>query len=168
MSYFVNAARAVAAGSLVGGFAWMGPATATADPNSDALAGMLSKGYSTSNCTPAKVKDAVTLARYKCGKNSDPSGPLSAEYLLYGNTSDTSNAFKGAISTLALTACSSGQPAPTTWHYQTTPDTPAGQVACGTGDNVPEVIWTNDQKHMLGITAGSDIASLHQWWVTNG
>jgi hypothetical protein len=166
MSYFVNAARAAAGASLVCGFAWLGPATATADTNSETLAGLLSKGYSTSNCNVEQVEG--TLAAYKCGKNTDSGGPLSAEYLLYGSSGDTANAFKGGTSALVLASCSSGQPAAaTTWHYKSSPDTPAGQVACGTSDNVPEVVWTNDQKHMFAVVAASD-TSLYQWWAANG
>jgi hypothetical protein len=162
MSYFVNAARTAGAASLVGGFACLGPATATADPNSDALAGMLSKGYSTSNCKPDQIAGA--LAGYSCGNNPDPSGPRGANYYLYANTSGTADAFKSATSTLALTACPDNGPSPTTWQ--------AGQLACGKSKDfpVPMVVWTQNEKRMNAFILGghgSDVAPLYQWWQTN-
>jgi serine/threonine kinase PknH len=166
MSPFISGMRAVAIAALVGGYAWMCPATAIADSNSDALLGMLSKGYSPSNCKTDQVAGA--LAALKCGRNSLPNGPASAEYILYGNSNDVSAGFQGGSSTLALAACKPGDPSPDTWHYDSSPDTAAGQVACGTNDNVPEVVWTNYKNHMVGIIGGSDASSLYKWWEDNG
>ena len=166
MSQLVSVVRAVATGALVGGYAWMGPATAAADPNSTALAGMLSQGYSTSNCTPDSGSGG--LAALKCGQNTMPNGPASAEYILYGNSNDTSAGFQGGISTITVAPCESGDPAPDTWHYESSPNTRAGQVACGTNGNVAMVVWTNDKNHMVGIVGGSNPTSLHQWWLADG
>ena len=84
MSQFVSALRALAVAALVGGYAWTCPATATADSNSAALAGMLSKGYSTSNCNPGDLdqddRRTGILAGYECGQNSLPGGPVKAMY----------------------------------------------------------------------------------------
>jgi hypothetical protein len=166
MSQLVSAMRAVATAALVGGYAWTCPATATADSNSAALAGMLSKGYSASNCKPDQVEGA--LAAYKCGQNTLPGGPVKAAYLLYGNPSDTAEGFKGLASDLTLAPCEPGASAPDSWHYQSSPDTPAGKVACGTSGDVAGVVWTNDQNHMAALVAGSDAKSLRQWWLANG
>jgi len=51
MSQLVAAMRVVATAALAGGYAWTGLATAAADANIDALAGMLSKRYYPANCT---------------------------------------------------------------------------------------------------------------------
>ncbi len=166
MSPFISGVRAVAIAALVGGYASIGPATAIADSNSDALAGMLSKGYSPSNCKIDQVDGA--LAAFKCGRNSLSNGPASAEYILYGNSNDTSAGFQGGSGTLALTPCKPGDTSPDTWHYDSSPTTAAGQVACGTNDNVPEVVWSNYKNHMIGIIGGSDASSLYQWWEANG
>jgi hypothetical protein len=166
MSQLASVVRAVATGALVGGYACMGPATAAADPNSAALAGMLSQGYTTSNCTPDSHGGG--LAALKCGQNTLPNGPASAEYILYGNSSDTSTGFQGGISSITVAPCESGDPAPDTWHYQSSPNTPAGQVACGTTGDVAMVVWTNDKNHMVGIVGGSNLTSLHQWWLADG
>ena len=166
MSQFVSAMRAVATGALIGGYAWISPATAAADPNSAALAGMLSQGYTASNCTPDSVSGG--LAALKCGQNTLPNGPASAEYILYGNSDDTSAGFQGGISKLTVTPCKSGDPAPDTWHFDSSPNTSAGEVACGKNGNAAMVVWTNDQNHMVGIVGGSDQASLYKWWQTDG
>jgi hypothetical protein len=169
MSYFVNAARTVAAASLVGGFACLGPATATADP-SDALAGMLSKGYSPSNCELYQPGRSGELAEYECANNADPSGPGRAVYWLFANTSGPADAFEVVNSTVVLTACPNNGPSPTTWHYDNTPDTPAGQLACAKTYGAPEVVWTQNENHMAAFILGghwSDVAPLYQWWTTN-
>jgi hypothetical protein len=163
MSEFTSAMRAaVATAALIGGYAWTCPATATADSNSAALAKMLSKGYTTSNCTPNSGSGG--LVAFKCGQNPLPGGPMEGEYTLYGNSSDTAAGFRGGVSTLTVAPCASGDPAPGTWHYDSSPNTSAGQVACGTIGIVAMVVWTNDQNHMLGMVGGSDPASLYQWW----
>jgi hypothetical protein len=165
MSQFVSAMRAVAIAALVGGYGWTCPATATAD-SSDTLAGMLSKGYSTSNCKPDQVDGA--LAAYQCGQNPLSGGPTRAAYVLYGNPTDTSEGFKGLSSDLTLTPCAPGASAPDTWHFQSSPDTPVGTVACGTSGSVAGVVWTNDQNHLAALVAGADAKSLYQWWLANG
>jgi serine/threonine kinase PknH len=169
MSQFVSAMRAAAAtAALVGGCAWVGPATAAADANSDALAKMLSQGYSTSNCTPAQGSGG--LAAYQCGQNPLPNGPTKATFILYGNSADTSSGFQGAISDLNVTPCQSGDPAPDTWNFDNSPNTTAGQIACGTGKNSdqPGLAWSNDQNHMVAGLVGTNAAALYQWWQTNG
>jgi serine/threonine kinase PknH len=168
MSLFIRGARAVATAALVGGYAWMCPATAAADPNSDALAGMLSQGYNTSNCTPDTVSGG--LAAYKCGLNPMPNGPTRAAYILYSNSDDTAAGFRGASGTVTLTPCKPGDPSPDAWNYNNSPNTSAGQIACGTAseDNVAMVVWTNDANHMVGIVGGGDQAGLYKWWQAYG
>jgi hypothetical protein len=166
MSQLVSAVRFVTAAALVGGYAWIGSATAAADSNSDALAGMLSQGYNPSNCT--LDSSGGGLAAFKCGQNPLAGGPISAEYILFGNSADTSGGFQGGTSKLAMIPCSSGDPAPDTWHYTNSPNTPAGAVACGTSNDAAMVIWTNDANHMVGIVGGTDQNSLYKWWKANG
>src|ERR1700761_1301323 len=128
MSPFVTGMRAVATAALVGGYAWMAPATAAPDPNTTALAGMLSQGYTTSNCKPDTGSGG--LAALKCGQNSMPNGPVSAEYILYGNSKDTTAGFQGGTSSMTLSPCQSGDPAPDTWSSDNSNNTTAGQIAC--------------------------------------
>ena len=174
MSHFVNAVRAAAAASLVGGLACLGPQTATAAPSTgdpadvNKLAGMLSKGYTLSDCPPQPVSPGV-LAYLKCGQNPDASVIGSADYVLADNNSDLSAMLKGASRALTLDPCSQGQPSPTTWSY-TSSGTTAGDLECGTlkNSNATQLVWTSYKNQMAGILAGSDIATLYQWWAKNG
>ncbi|MBV8861130.1 MAG: serine/threonine protein kinase, partial [Mycobacterium sp.] len=166
---FVSAMRAAAAAAaLVGGYAWVCPATAAADSNSDALAKMMSQGYTTSNCTAAQGTGG--LAAYECGQSPLPNGPTKALYILFGNSADTSAGFQGAIGDITAAPCKSGDPVPDTWSFDSSSNTAAGQIACGTtnNDNVSMVIWTNDQNHMVGAIGGSNQAALYQWWQADG
>ena len=163
MSQFVSAMRAAAAtAALIGGYAWVSPATAAADANSDALAKMLSQGYTTSNCTLTPLSGA--LADYQCGQNPLPNGPTKATYILFDNSSDTSSGFQGAISDLNVAPCQSGDPAPDTWNFDNSPNTSAGQIACGTGkdNHLPALVWSNDQNHLVAGLAEIGRASCRE------
>jgi hypothetical protein len=170
MSEFVSALRAVAIAALVGGYAWTCPATASADSNSAALAGMLSKGYSTSNCKSIDERDPELqsrgiLANYDCGSNPLPGGPTKAVYMLFDTSNETANWFTKFTSTLTAIPCASDDPH--SWHKPNSPDSTGGKLACGGGSTVA-FVWTNDQNRMGAILIGADAKSLYQWWRTNG
>ena len=113
MSHLTNALRAATAAALMGSFACVGTATATADP-SDTLAASLSKGYSTSNCSSETPPSGVQ-AVLQCGQNSDPSGPVFAKYLLFANSSDLASSFTNSLGSDTLTNCGDAK-SPTVWH----------------------------------------------------
>ena len=172
MSHFTKVLRATTAAGLMGGVACLGAATASADPN-DTLAGALSKGYNTSNCSAQQVSDVqsvfpAVVAVMQCGQNSDASGPVGAKYFLFGNSADTASSFTKLIGSDTLSNCGDAK-SPTTWHQGSSTDS-AGQVACGTDSGQAEVIWTTDAKNVLAFVRASngDTAGLYQWWRTNG
>src|SRR5262245_54732878 len=74
-------------------------APATADPtdnqaNNDKLFALLSGGYTPADCAAGKqYPEDPFLARLGCGPNSQPGGPISATYSLYGNPADLNKAF---------------------------------------------------------------------------
>ena len=168
MSHLSNALRAATAAALMGSFACLGTATATADQNSDTLFGSLSKGYSQSNCN---TTDPVTsaLATVICGQSPDSTGPAKALYALYSNPTDLAASFTANLKDETLSPCGDNQSNPTVWH-QGNSTSSAGQVACGIYQGNAEVIWTTDAKNVLSwVRAGNgDIASLYKWWQTNG
>lgn len=167
MSHFTTALRAASAAVLLGGAAFAGTAMANADPN-DTLTASLSKGYSSSNCTP-KDPPAGVAAAMNCGQNADAAGPVKATYLLYNTPGDLSGGFTASIKDESLTQCGDSGQSPTTWHQGSAGAT-AGQVACGTYQGAAEVIWTTDAKNVLSYIRGSntDVQALYQWWRTNG
>ncbi len=77
MSHFVHAMGAAAAtAALVGGYAWVGPATAVADTNSDALAKLLSQGSPRAIAHPPKVlADWLHTSAGKIPCPTDPPKP---------------------------------------------------------------------------------------------
>jgi hypothetical protein len=168
MPRLANVLRAATAVALIGGFACLGIATATADPNSDVntLAGSLSKGYTVDNCTSQPPPNGV-LATIHCGQSPDPNGPAMATYLLFGNTADATGSFKTSIKDMTLTNCGDAQ-SPTVWGQQQ--GATAGQVACGTYQGAAEIIWTTDAKNVLSLVRASnaDVGALYSWWRTRG
>lgn len=168
MSYRNSVLRVATAAVFVGSVTTLSAGTANADPN-DTLAQSLSKGYSTSNCTPKSPPPAGIAAAMDCGQNSDPAGPVKATYLLYNSADDLKGGFTASIKDLSLTACGDTGQSPTTWHQGSAGAT-AGQVACGTYQDAAEIIWTIDAKNVLGYIRGSntDVPALFQWWRTNG
>ncbi len=166
MSHLTTTLRAAMAAALMGSFACVGTATANADPT-DTLAGALSKGYNTSNCS-AQTGPSGVLAILQCGQNSDSSGPVFGKYLLFGNSSDLASSFTNSIGSDTLTNCGDAQ-SPTVWHQGSSTDS-AGQVACGTYQGQAEVIWTNTAKNVMSLIRASngDTASLYKWWQANG
>ena len=172
MSHLSNALRAGTAAALVCSFAWLGPATASADPttgNSAAvstLAGALSKGYSLNNCTPQNVAGSQ-LAALSCGPSSDSGGPAQAKYVLFTSADDLSGSFKASIKDDTLTSCGDTGQSPTNWHQGSAG---GGTVACGTYQSAAEIIWTIDAKNVLAYVRASnnDVSTLYQWWRTNG
>jgi hypothetical protein len=174
MSHLSIALRAATVTVLMGGFAFAGTATATADPTNtsnsadiNTLAASLSKGYSLNNCTAQNITNGE-LAALTCGQSPDPNGPAQAKYILFSNGDDLSGSFKASIKDDVLTACGDSGQSPTTWHQGS--GTNAGSVACGTYQNAAEIIWTTDAKNVLSYIRASnaDVPSLYQWWRTNG
>ncbi|CDO86732.1 serine/threonine protein kinase [Mycobacterium triplex] len=173
MSPLTDALRAVTAAVLMGGFAFAGATTATADPTSgstadiNTLASGLSKGYGLNNCI-VQTAPSDALAYLLCGQSPDPGGPMLGKYFLFADRSALMNSFHGVIAGDAVSNCGDAS-SPTPWH-QGSSTTNAGLVACGIFQNHAEVIWTNDPKNMLGVirSSGNDVASVYKWWRDNG
>lgn len=181
MFRFVNAAPAVAAASVIGLFALGFSATASAVPptpsptpattatmaDANKLTGLLSRGYTASNCTPAALTDSV-LAVVDCGQNSQPNGPVTARYTLYGSPDDMSSHLGSVTSDDVVKACSPNAATPESWHYNATPDQQAGLVSCGSYNGTPELVWTNSANSLLAVAQGPDVEALYQWWLKDG
>lgn len=168
MSHLKRAVQAATAAALMGTFAYVGAPTANADPTpNDTLVGLLSKGYSTTNCS-AKEPASGMVAVMECGQNTDSAGPVVAKYMLFSNSTDLGSAFTAAIKDDTLANCGDAK-SPTVWQ-QGNSTASAGQVACGTYQGQAEVIWTTDAKNVLSFIRASntDTAALYQWWRTKG
>jgi hypothetical protein len=167
MPQLTKALPAGLAAALVGGFACLGTATASADPTpANILTAALSKGYNASNCSPAQVDGA--LAAFDCGQNGDDNGPASARYVLLGNPNDLAGAFTTSVGAMTQTNCGDVK-SPTVWRQSNTAD-PSGQVACGTFEGQSEVLWSTNARSVISLIRGSngDVAALYNWWRTMG
>ncbi|BBX75132.1 serine/threonine protein kinase [Mycobacterium shinjukuense] len=173
MSHRTNTLRTATVAAIMGSFAWLGTATATADPTGtsadiDTLAASLSKGYGLNNCTPQTITNGE-LAVLSCGHSPDSAGPVQGKYILFANADDLKGSFKASIKDETLTACGDSGQSPTTWRQGSSGAT-AGQVACGTYQGAAEIIWTTDAKNVLSYirAANNDVDALYRWWRTNG
>ena len=143
------------------------PPTANYD---DQLMALLSGGHDSSNCQPISPPAGAALATVDCGPATTPGGPASTRYSLFGDQAALDAAFDGAVEVNSeLLQCpGSGIDSPTTWHYNDTPDEVAGQIACGTYNDNPDVVWTNNAGMLLADAQGPDFEALHNWWLQYG
>jgi hypothetical protein len=140
---------------------------ASPPPMSDSdyrLLRLLPSGYANGVCVPATqpVKDA--LATLTCDANSEPGGPTTSQYSLFSDLASLNREFQIYLNEDSLFNCPQASQAPSTWHYDQTPDQTAGSVGCGTYKNSPDLVWTKDAQLLLGEGQGPDINALHDWW----
>jgi serine/threonine kinase PknH len=144
--------------------------TTTTDNNTyeRRLINMLPPGYSSTACKPVDpVPDA--LATVDCTKNSTPGGPAASRYSIFSDVPTLNKHFDQSIKEDQLTQCpGSGIESPTQWHYNATPTKQEGQIACGTYQNNPDVVWTKESDFLLGDVQGPKLDELHQWWLQYG
>lgn len=134
------------------------------------LMALLSAGHDSSNCQPVSPPAASALATVDCSQTTMPNGPAFTRYSLFGDQAALDAAFQEAIGVNSeLLQCpASGIDSPTTWHYTETPDEVAGQIACGTYNDNPDVVWTNDGSLLLADAQGPNLDDLHNWWLEFG
>lgn len=148
--------------------------TAAPPPPTDSydsqLMALLSAGHDSSNCEPISPPAGTALATVDCGPATTPGGPQSTRYSLFGDPSALDAGFGEAVrvNSELLECPGSGVDSPTTWHYTETPDQVAGQIACGTYNDRPDVVWTNDENLLLADAQGPDLEELHNWWLQYG
>ncbi len=132
--------------------------------------GLLSPGHDSSNCKPVRPPGGAALASVDCGPATTPGGPKSTRYSLFADQAALDAGFDGAVEVNSeLLQCpGSRADSPTTWHYTETPDQVAGQIACGTYNDRPDVVWTNSAKLLLADAQGPDLEELHTWWLQYG
>lgn len=134
------------------------------------LMALLAPGHDDSNCQPVSPPAASAVATVDCEKSSNPTGPAFTRYSLFTDKPALDAAFQEAIGVNSeLLQCpGSGIESPTTWHYTETPDQVAGQIACGTYNDNPDVVWTKDESLLLADAQGPSLEDLHNWWLEFG
>jgi serine/threonine kinase PknH len=151
------------------------PETTTTSPENELqsrLLALLPAGYSSDICTPTTPKPnsiwVNALAMVDCKQNTNDGGPSRGVYGLFANPDVLKKAFTDDIGAtdVQLVNCPGQGPSPDGWHHQSSPTVTAGQIACATFKNHPNVIWSNQAKLMLSDVFGDPpaIGDLYTWW----
>jgi hypothetical protein len=168
---FLTAASLIAALPL-GSTAHAGAAPLNNPADLDKLMGSLPAGFSAANCgqgNPQPGVHVVAVAGVTCDESDDPSGPVSAKFLLYADTNELEAGFRDVVNSpnTALATCPQSDPSPTTWQRNGAPGQPAGSILCGIERGDPDhlkITWTDDARLTLNQVYGNDITNLYQWW----
>ena len=146
-------------------------ATTTSPPGSDSaltqLMGVLPDGYDSSNCAVVDNPPRDSLATIDCDDNSLPNGPTAARFSLYPDVATLDAHFQTAAGEDQIKDCPGGVASPGTWHYTNSPDTPAGKLVCGTYEGTPDLVWSQNDKLLLGNLQGTDLQSIYDFWSNN-
>jgi len=151
------------------------PASTVAPSDDQArLMSLLPPGYIAGSCTPASPESGSiwvdALAMVTCGQNSQPGGPSRATYGLFATPDRLKKAFNEDIGNVSLVNCPGEKKSPVGWHFDESPNSIAGMIACGKYNDHPNVIWTNERQLMLSDVAGdpATVEDLHTWWDAYG
>ncbi|MEE3752969.1 serine/threonine-protein kinase [Mycobacterium intracellulare] len=150
------------------------PSTAAGSGDQARLISLLPPGYLPGTCTPATPESGSVwthaVAMVTCGQNTQPGGPSRATYGLFGTPDRLKKAFDDDIGNVSLVNCPGEGRSPVGWHYDETPNDMAGLIACGSYNNHPNVIWSNDARLMLSDVTGdpATVEDLHTWWDAYG
>jgi hypothetical protein len=130
--------------------------------------GLLPEGFDPSSCTPVdRLPPGAAVAVVDCAQNSLPNGPSVARISLYSDRGALDSNFLGSLGTMVLSPCPDGRQSPSNWELQNS-KAAAGQIACGTYNNVPDILYSRYGKRLIiGVQSG-DMSSLFQWWTDHG
>ncbi len=152
------------------------PTTAPGNELTTKLLSLLPAGYSSGTCTPTTPKPtsiwAKAVAMVNCDQNSNDGGPSKAVYGLFANPDILKKAFQDDITAegAVLQNCPGQGSSPDGWHHDSSPTVTAGQIACATYKNHPNLIWSNTANLMLSDVFGDPpaIADMYTWWTKYG
>ncbi|MDT5264452.1 MAG: serine/threonine kinase PknH [Mycobacterium sp.] len=134
----------------------------------DKLYSVLPPGYNSTLCGPSANPSPQALATVDCGQLDQASGPTSARFSLFADANSLASQFQDGVNEAAVSQCPGSIDSPRSWHYDATPAFSAGSLACGTRNNVPDLMWTKNDVLLLGDVQGADLDSLYGWWLSLG
>ncbi|ODR09007.1 protein kinase [Mycobacterium sherrisii] len=138
------------------------------------LLSIVPPGYPSGVCTPATPKPnsvwSEALAIVDCDQNTNPGGPSKARYALFPNPAVLKDAFDADVKLLQMVTCPGGTTNPEPWQHPSAPKVDVGMIACGTYENHPNMVWSNQQRLLLCDVFGDPptIEELHTWWTKYG
>lgn len=128
---------------------------------------LLPAGYPPESCTPATALGGA-VAAVSCGKNLDAGGPPSATYTLFVDAGTLRLSFDNIVQTAVVTDCPGRIQSPGAWHHTADPGKPAGMLMCGSRQDHPTVVWTNDDELLMSVVqadhSGHSLEQLYSWW----
>jgi hypothetical protein len=127
------------------------------------LIDMLPPGFTSKNCKASTKPVAGSTASVDCTQN--PNGPSKGTFALFANQAALDSAFDASIGQAELENCPNGKPSPGQWSYDDSKDQLGGQIACGTYQGTPALMWTENDNLMSGNIAGSSLDTLYNYWV---
>jgi serine/threonine-protein kinase len=144
--------------------------TTTSPPDNSALTKlmkMLPAGFDASNCAVVDNPPRDSLATVDCEQNSLPNGPTSGRFSLYPDEATLETHFQTAASEDQILPCPGGPASASNWQYAESPNEPAGKVVCGTYEGTPDLVWSQNDKLLLGNLQGTDVQSIYDFWSNN-
>jgi serine/threonine kinase PknH len=128
------------------------------------LYAVLPRAYTSNNCSPADSPNSQALATVECKKTSDPDSPTYAAFSLYPSAAALDKAFNDGVTEDTVTPCPHGGDSPGSWHTQAAPKVTSGSVLCGTYNNGPDLLWTQNKELLIGDIQGPDLNALYRFW----
>jgi serine/threonine-protein kinase len=134
------------------------------------LMALLPAGYDNDACQAVHPPAPGALATVDCTVPSTPGGPANARYSVFADQQTLDAHFDGAVKENSeLFRCpGSDLDSPTTWHYNASPEDVAGQIACGTYDGGPDLVWSKNSDLLLADAQSPNMDDLHKWWLEYG
>jgi serine/threonine-protein kinase len=142
-------------------------ATATPDASDESrLMRLVPRGY---KCESENPPFPGALASVGCDVHVAGGSPSinGLIYSLYADSVTLKSSFYELIEGDKLVSCQGATAAPSDWHRSANPSVRLGMIGCGTHDDKPEVVWTNDSNNLIGIAQGDNLDQVYKWWQNN-
>jgi hypothetical protein len=87
---------------------------------------------------------------------------------LLGDKAALSSAFDAEVLDTRVVNCPGNIQSPGPWRRNATPQQVSGTLVCGFKDDVPTLVWTDDDDLLLssvdGADSGPNLDQLYVWW----
>ncbi|WP_267296272.1 hypothetical protein [Mycobacterium hackensackense] len=135
------------------------------------LRALLPPGYEPSACTAVDPEGNAT-ATIRCAANTDPGGPQSATFSLFGDAVALRTAFTETAAANSVVVCPGNIQSPGPWRRNSAPQQSAGDLLCALNtSHTPIIAWTSTRDLLLAEITGelptTSLGGLYSWWTTH-
>lgn len=135
------------------------------------LRALLPAGYEPSACTAVDPEGNAT-ATVRCVANTDPGGPQSATFSLFGDAAALRTAFTETAAANSVVVCPGNIQSPGPWRRNSAPQQSAGDLLCALSPSrTPVLAWTSTRDLLLAEITGelptTSLGGLYSWWTTH-